>query len=176
MKLRNNCVVVLFFSLALAPAVCAQNVTTVAGGFVGDGRAATQASFQDPIGLVRDHSGNTYVTDASGQRIRKITGAGIISTFAGTGHAGFNGDGRQAGTAQVNSPVGITLDAAGDLVFDDFGNNRIRKVDLSGNISTIAGNGIAGYSGDNGLATLASLNAPWGDVYDAAGNLYIPTS
>jgi sugar lactone lactonase YvrE len=151
----------------------AQKVTTVAGGFVGDGRAATKASFQIPTEAVRDKKGNTYVTDQTAQRIRKITSTGIISTYAGTGIAGYSGDGGPASSARVNYPLGMTLDAAGDIVFADSGNNRVRKIDVSGKISTIAGNGTAGYSGDGGPATLASLNTPWGVTYDSAGNLYI---
>ena len=162
--------------LALAlciPSASAQKVTTVAGGFVGDGRSATQASFQFPIGMAQDAHGNTYVTDEGQQRIRKITSTGIISTFVGTGVAGFAGDGGPATSARINSPIGVTVDAAGDLVFADAANNRVRKINTAGIISTIAGDGVAGYSGDGGPAIDASLNIPWGVVYDTAGNLYI---
>ncbi|HEV3511650.1 MAG TPA: hypothetical protein VGS05_08080 [Candidatus Sulfotelmatobacter sp.] len=173
MKLRARIHIVFLLSFALAPASLAQKVTTVAGGFVGDGGAATSASFQFPVGMVQDRSGNTYVTDEGGQRIRKITSAGVISTYAGTGIAGFSGDGGPATSAQINSPLSITRDAAGDLVFADALNNRVRKITTAGIISTIAGNGTAGYSGDGGPATSASLKTPWGVAYDAAGNLYI---
>ncbi len=159
--------------LAVEPVSLGQVVTTVAGGFVGDGRAATNASFQIPAGVLRDKNGNIYVSDESAQRIRKITQSGTISTYAGTGIAGFSGDGGPASSAMLNYPVGMTFDAAGDIIFADVGNNRIRKIDTSGNISTIAGNGIAGYSGDGGPATQASMNEPWGAVYDSSGNLYI---
>lgn len=160
----------------LTPASLAQKVTTVAGGFVGDGRKATQASFQLPFGLVRDKSGNTYVSDTYAQRIRKISSTGIISTYAGTGIAGYGGDGGPASTAMVLYPIGLTLDAAGELIVADYGNNRVRKIDGTGTISTIAGNGSAGYSGDNGPATQASLNGPRDLTYDSAGNLYISDS
>jgi len=159
--------------LALVPASFTQRVTTVAGGFVGDGRSAIQASFQFPFGLVQDRNGSTYVSDEGQQRIRRISAAGVISTFAGTGIAGFSGDGGLARSAQINAPLGATIDAVGDVVFADAGNNRVRKVTPSGVISTIAGNGIGGYSGDGGLATNASLNVPWALVYDTSGNLYI---
>lgn len=164
-------ITVLSASLSLA-----QKVTTVAGGFVGDGRAATKASFQILAGVARDKNGNTYVSDETGQRIRKITSTGIISTYAGTGIAGYSGDGGPASSARMNYPVGITMDAAGNLIFADSANNRVRKIDVFGKISTIAGNGTAGYSGDRGPATLASLNTPWGVTYDSAGNLYISDS
>ena len=162
-----------FFSLAVFSIAFAQKVTTVAGGFVGDGGAATQASFQYPIGMAQDRQGNIYVSDAGQQRIRRILSTGTISTFAGTGIVGFSGDGGPARLAQVNAPIGIAMDAAGDVVFADGGNNRIRKINSAGIISTIAGNGIAGYSGDGGPAINASLNVPWGVTYDPAGNLYI---
>ncbi len=112
-------------------------------------------------------------SDESGQRIRKISSAGTITTYAGTGISGFSGDGGPARLAMVSFPLGMTLDPAGEIVFADALNYRIRKIDLSGKISTIAGNGIAGYSGDGGPATSASLNVPWGVTYDKAGNLYI---
>jgi trimeric autotransporter adhesin len=161
------------FMVGLTPASFGQNVTTVAGGFVGDGRAATEASFETPAAVVRDKHGNIYVSDGSANRIRKITSDGIITTYAGTGIAGYSGDGGQANSAMVSYPVAMVLDAAGDLVFADAVNNRIRKIDASGEISTIAGNGTAGDSGDGGPATEASLNFPWGVTYDLARNLYI---
>ncbi|HEV2398819.1 MAG TPA: hypothetical protein VGS27_17875 [Candidatus Sulfotelmatobacter sp.] len=173
MRLRATIVLVSLLSLGLAPDGIAQKVTTVAGGFVGDGRAATQASFQAPIGIVQDRKGNTYVSDLGEQRIRKISATGTISTFAGTGFAGFSGDGGAAHLAKINTPRAVTIDAGGDIVFADSGNNRVRKITTKGVISTIAGNGTAGYSGDGGPATSASLNVPWGLTYDSAGNLYI---
>ena len=165
--------VILLSLLGLIPASFAQKVVTVAGGFVGDGGAATSASFQFPVGMVQDRLGNTYVADEGEQRIRKITSSGVISTYAGTGIAGFSGDGGPASSARINAPLGITLDSAGDLVFADAVNNRVRKITPAGIISTIAGNGTAGYSGDGGPALDASMNTPWGVAYDSAGNLFI---
>ena len=159
--------------LVLQVASVGQSVTTVAGGFVGDGGTGTNASFQLPYDVIRDRSGNIYVSDPYAQRIRKIASTGIISTYAGTGIAGYSGDGGPASSAQVFYPDGVTLDAAGDLAFADYGNNRVRKIDLTGKISTIAGNGTAGYCGDGGPAVSACLNGPIGVTYDSLGNLYI---
>jgi trimeric autotransporter adhesin len=152
----------------------AQKLTTIAGGFVGDGKPAIAASLQEPYFVAQDSAGNTYVTDYAAQRIRKISAAGTISTYAGTGIAGFNGDGVSAAQAKINFPTGIVFDSAGNLVFSDSLNNRVRKIDsATGTISTIAGNGIAGNSGDHGPATSATLNSPYGLAYDPSGNLYI---
>ena len=173
MKLRITSLVLLLPFVIWTPAASAQKVTTVAGGSIGDGRPATQAIFQFPIGMAQDRHGNTYITDEGEQRVRKVTSTGVISTFAGTGIAGFTGDGGPATSARINTPVGVTVDAAGNIVFADAGNNRVRKITTAGVISTIAGNGIAGYSGDGGPAIDASMNVPWGVIYDSAGNLFI---
>jgi len=172
-SLRRSCVGFLLFLASIPLSSVAQTVNTVAGGFVGDGRQATQASFEIPYSLVKDSSGNTYVGDTYAHRIRKISTTGIISTYAGTGIAGYNGDGRTAASAELNYPIGLALDPTGEIVIADFSNNRVRKVDVSGNITTIAGNGIAGYTGDGGPATSASLNGPFDLTYDGSGNLYI---
>jgi sugar lactone lactonase YvrE len=160
-------------TVLLAAVSPAQTVKTVAGGFVGDGRPATKASFQWPYFVVQDQSGNTYVTDFSAHRIRKINSSGIISTYAGTGISGYNGDNIPSNTAMLSYPTGMTMDSAGNIVFADGGNNRVRRIDPSGIITTIAGNGNAGYSGDGGPAIDATFDQPWGVTYDAAGNLYI---
>lgn len=159
-------------------------ITTVAGngqqGSGGDGGPATQASMYIPIRCVVDASGNLYVTDQSGQKVRMINPAGVISTFAGTGaNAGphsigtYSGDGGPAGNAALNNPTAITVDSAGNIYFSDQYNQRIRKVDKNGIITTIAGNGTAGYSGDNGPATAAALNYPGGLVADQNGDIYV---
>jgi hypothetical protein len=105
--------VLLLTSVWLSHVSFAQNVTTVAGGFVGDGRKGTEASFQLPYGLVRDKNGNTYVADTYAQRIRKIASTGTISTYAGTGIAGYNGDNGPASSATVWYPVGVTFGCGG---------------------------------------------------------------
>ena len=159
--------------LMLAPGVLAQKVTTTAGGFVGDGGAATKASFETPSIVVQDKSGNLYISDFTGQRIRKVTPAGTISTYAGTGISGFSGDGGTARVAKLSYPTGLAFDSAGDLIVADGGNNRIRMIDTTGKITTIAGTGAAGYTGDGGPAIKATFNQPWGLTYDLKGDLYI---
>ena len=162
------------------------NISTVTGtgaagfsgdarGFGGDGGAATSARMNTPIGIALDAAGNVYITDTHNQRIRKVdAAAGNVETIAGTGSAGFSGDGAAATSAQVNFSIGIAADAAGNVYIADSNNNRIRKIDAStGNISTVAGTGSSGFSGDGGAAASAELNFPRGVAVDAAGNIYI---
>jgi sugar lactone lactonase YvrE len=155
-------------------------ISTFAGtgtaGFSGDGGLATSANLNGPIDVAVDASGNVYIADYQNHRIRKINTSGIISTVAGTGTSGFSGDGGLATAAQVNAPVGIEVDAAGNLIISDQQNARVRKVNTSGIISTIAGNGTVGSGGDGGLATAAQLNNPNGTAIDASGNIYIADS
>jgi sugar lactone lactonase YvrE len=141
-------------------------------GDPGDGGIAPQAFLNFPSGMTVDSSGNLYIADAGGQRIRKINPAGIITTVAGNGTAGFSGDGGSATAAQLNWPKDVAIDAAGNLYIADTGNSSIRKVTSAGIITTIAGNGTAGFYGDGGLATNAQLNQPTGVALDASGNVY----
>ncbi len=143
------------------------------GSFSGDGGAATAAELYNPIGVAVDGSSNVYIADDGNQRIRKVTPSGSISTIAGNGTAGYSGDGGAATAAELNYPVGVALDFSGNLYIADDANHTIRKVTPSGIISTIAGNGTAGYSGDGGAATAAELNYPYGAAVDGSGNLYI---
>ncbi len=155
-------------------------ITTIAGngtaGSSGDGGLATEASINNPVGLKVDAAGKLIVADQVSNRIRKIDTNGIITTIAGIGTRGFSGDDGPATEAQLNFPNGVTIDAAGNIYIADTINSRIRKIDTSGIISTIAGNGVAGFGGDGGLATSAALNRPYEVKVDAAGNIYVADS
>ena len=152
-------------------------ITTVAGngtgGFSGDGGAATAAELNNPEGVAVDASGNLYIADDYNQRIRMVSASGIIRTIAGTGTSGFSGDGGAATSANLNAPAAVAVDAAGRIYISDYGNNRIRVINASGIVSTFAGNGTAGFTGDGGYATAAELHSPSGINLDAAGNLYV---
>lgn len=142
-------------------------------GFSGDGGPATRASFFGPCGVAADATGNLYISEREGHRIRRVTATGNISTVAGRGIGAFSGDGGPASAAFLNYPCGMAVDAAGSLYIAERFNQRIRKINPSGTISTVAGNGAAGYSGDGGPATSASLNHPVAVAVDPAGNLFI---
>ncbi|MFP5041021.1 T9SS type A sorting domain-containing protein [Parasediminibacterium sp. JCM 36343] len=152
-------------------------ISTVAGngnaGYSGDGGQATSAKLYDPKGLALDKQGNLYIVDGQVNVVRKISVSGIISTVAGNASSGYSGDGGLAVSAQLYTPSGITVDAIGNLYIADLFNHRIRKVDVNGIISTVAGNGTTGYSGDGGQATSAELSEPLGVAVDTLGNLYI---
>ncbi len=141
------------------------------GGYSGDGGAATAAQLFLPYGVAADSAGNLYVADRGNHRIRKVDASGAISTVAGTSNIG---DGEAAPAAQLALPQEVTADSAGNLYVADTWNNRIRKVDAStGIISTVAGDGTYGYSGDGGAASSAQLALPRDVAADSAGNLYV---
>ena len=146
-----------------------------AGSYSGDGGPAIAAGLNFPYAVAFDPSGNMYIPDSSNNRIREVSAStGIITTFAGTGALGFSGDGAAATAAQLYSPSGVAFDPAGNLYIADTQNNRIRKVSsVSGNITTIAGNGAGVYSGDNGSAAGAGLYGPYGLYIDGNGDLFI---
>ncbi len=174
--MKHNCAwLVLAWASALPAAdVPAYTIQTVAGSsFMGDGGLASAAQIGSIQGVALDGKGNLYLSDTSNNRVRKVDAAGIITTFAGTGTAGFGGDGGPATAAQLNLPYGLAVDGAGDLYIADLGNNRVRKVGADGTITTIAGTGVEGYSGDGGQAGAAQLFTPRNVAVDAAGNLYI---
>lgn len=152
-------------------------ITTVAGngtaGYSGDGGPATSARLSYPNGIFIDGVGIMYIGDASNNVIRKVNSSGIISTIAGTGVAGYSGDGGPATAAMLNLSSNLYVDAAGNILFADTYNERVRKINTSGIITTIAGTGVAGYSGDGGLATAAQLNRPDGVVIAPSGKIYI---
>lgn len=156
----------------LATSLAAQNITTTAGGFVGDGGPATKASLEEPYGLAMDRGGNLYVSDFSGNRVRKITPAGMISSFIGNGISSFSGDGGPASAATISYPNAMVFDSAGNMYLADGGNARIRKVDTSGIITTIAGNGVFGDTGDGGPAAQAEVGQVYALALDRAGTLY----
>ncbi|EFK06099.1 RHS repeat-associated core domain protein [delta proteobacterium NaphS2] len=153
-------------------------ITTVAGsgdyGFSGDGGPAIEASLSFPMGIAIDSAGNLYILDSDNNRVRKVDTNGIITTVAGNGNWSYNGDGGPAVEASLSSAAsGIAIDSAGNLYISDTGNYCIRKVDTNGIITTVAGNGVAGFSGDGGPAVEASLGWAMGIAIDSAGNLYI---
>jgi hypothetical protein len=156
-------------------------ISTLAGngsdGYTGDGGSATSAELGAIYGVAVDAAGNVYLSDGgqlAGTRVRKITAAtGTISTIAGTGTSGYSGDGGPATSAEINC-MGLAVDAAGNLYLADFNNQRVRKVSASsGVITTVAGNGVAAYSGDGAAAASASLHGPRSVALDTAGDLYI---
>ena len=155
-------------------------ITTIAGNgnllFSGDQGQAVAATLYFPSGVATDSAGNLYIADRSNNRVRKVATNGIITTVAGNGTAGYSGDQGPATSAELNGPFGVAVDTSGNLYIADAGNNRIREVTTNGTINTVAGNGIPGYSGDNGPATSAELQSPFGVALDTGGNLYIADS
>ncbi|MGH8584547.1 MAG: RHS repeat-associated core domain-containing protein [Gammaproteobacteria bacterium] len=152
-------------------------ITTVAGtgatGFSGDGGPATAASLSGPFGLALSLDGSLYIADQFHHRIRRVGPDGIITTVAGTGAIGISGDGGPATAAALNSPFGVALGPDGSLYIADGGNNRIRRVGPDGIITTVAGMGFFGFSGDGGPATAAALYLPLGLALGLDGSLYI---
>lgn len=152
-------------------------ISTIAGdnilGYQGDGGLATAAELYEPTGLAMDSSGNLYVSDSGNNVIRIVYTNGYITTYAGVQEAGYLGDGGPALAARFYYPKGLAIDSAGDLFVADMANSVIREVSASGTVSTVAGNGIAGYSGDGGSALNAQLSFPDSIAVDDSGNLYI---
>ena len=155
-------------------------ITTIAGngsvGFSGDGGPATAAQFAGASSILMDKKGNIYVTDLVNNHIRKISTTGIITSIAGTGvgiAGGYSGDGGPATAANLKYPIFSAWGPNGDLYFCQWPHAVVRKIDTFGIITTVAGNGISGYSGDNGPATNAQLRHPHGIAVDSVGNMFI---
>lgn len=153
------------------------NINTIAGnntvGYSGDGGAATSAQLYGPYGVAVDSVGDVYISDSGNQVIREVLAGGMIVTIGGNHYPGYAGDGGNVAGAQFNYPKGLALDPAGNLYVADYGNSVIRKIALNGTITTVAGTGVAGYSGDGGAAVDAELAYPESVAADSAGNLYI---
>ncbi len=146
---------------------------TSTGGYNGDGIAATSAQLQGPYGIAVDNAGNVYVCDVDNERIRKIDASGMITTIAGIGTSGYNGEGIAAIAAALSEPIGVAVDATGNVYIADGWNERVRAINAAGLIYTIAGNGTAGFGGDGGEALAAQLNGPYGVAVDGSGNIFI---
>jgi sugar lactone lactonase YvrE len=154
-------------------------ITTVAGngtlGFTGDGGVATRAELSSPSGIAINGSGDLFIADLGNNRIRRVDAkTGIITTVAGNGTPGFTGDGGAATNAELRSPSGVAINGSGDLFIADCDNNRIRRVDAkTGIITTVAGNGTPGFTGDGGPATSAELRSPRRVAISSSGVLFI---
>lgn len=152
-------------------------ITTLAGtgkaGDGGDGGAGASAQLSSPNSVAVDGSGNVYIADTGNHRVREVTPAGVVLTLAGTGTAGYSGDGGPAASAKLSAPVYVAVDGQGDVYISDAGTQRVRKVTPGGVISTVAGNGQQGYAGDGGAAVSASLDTPRGLAIGPAGELYV---
>ena len=158
----------------------AQVITTYAGNdalFTAVGQQATAVQFAQPAGVAVDQAGNVYIAAIGQAMILKVAPNGTISVAAGDGLARYSGDGGLAVGASLSSPAGgypwgLTVDSAGNLYIADQGNNAVRRVDTNGVITTVAGTGTSGYSGDGGPATKAQLSQPMDVAVDSSGNLY----
>ncbi len=171
--------VLLILAVVTSMAIQSQTINTIAGngtsGYFGNGGPAINALLDHPNQLAFDQAGNLFIAEDYNNVIRKIDVLGNISTVAGDGTAGFGGDGFPAVNAQLNRATGVAVDAAGNLYICDGDNFRIRKVDVSGNIHTIAGTGTNGYTGNGFAATSADIGFSSGICVDAAGNVYFAT-
>jgi uncharacterized protein (TIGR03437 family) len=165
-----------FFSAVAAAFDTSYTISTAAGSsWVGDNGPATSAILLQAEGIAADSSGNVYIADAANHRVRRLARSGVITTVAGTGVAGFSGDGGPASAAQLNSPYGLACDSRGNLYIADLGNARVRRVGPDGVIATLAGGGTIppGLWNDGSTATIVSLVAPRNLALDSGGNLYI---
>ena len=150
-----------------------EGASTGTGSYTGDGGLANQAGLNSCTAVTFDGAGNVYIADRDNNVVRKVDFNGVISTFAGTGTAGYNGDHFTANVAELNKPYAVAVDAAGNVYIADYGNHVVRMVSTAGIITTIAGTGTAGYSGNGGAATAATLHNPQGIAVDQYANIYV---
>jgi uncharacterized protein (TIGR03437 family) len=167
----------ILLSLLAVGLASGQTINTFAGngtaGYSGDGGPAIQAEINRVVGLAIDAFGNIYLADQDNNRVRKVDTKGVITTFAGTGTAGYSGDGGPAAQAELSGPLGVCVAPSGAIYVNDYGNERIREISPSGIITTVAGNGTTGNSGDGGPATAATFMIPIRCAVDSGGNLFI---
>ena len=169
---------ILFILIVIRFTTWSATITTVAGngetGFSGDGGPATKARINGPFGVVKGPRGALYICDTYNHTVRRVDARGKITTVAGTGQKGYRGDGGLATRAQLNEPYEVRLDAMGNMIFVEMQNHIVRRVDLkTGIITTIAGTGQRGFSGDGGPALQAKMNRPHSIQLGPEGNLYI---
>jgi len=175
MRNRTSAISFVFFCLAFVAWSQPYTISTVAGtDRLLDGHPANTVPLRGPIAVAVDASGNLYIADAQDNRIRKVDSSGIISTYAGTGVPGYNGDRIKAVDAELDFPASLAIDASGNLYVADASNSRVRMISPDGTINTVAGNGSPGILGDNGPAVQAQLN-PVAVAVDNRGNVYIST-
>ncbi|HEV7427052.1 MAG TPA: hypothetical protein VGQ46_11850 [Thermoanaerobaculia bacterium] len=169
--MRYLCFFVFLVSAVTAPG---QVIQTFAGGAANDGRPATQIALAVPLGAAVDTSGNIYFAEALMNRVRRVSAtSGIVTTVAGTGAAGFSGDGGPAAAATMSTPSAVAFDRAGNLYIVDSDNHRIRRVDAASQlITTFAGGGSPGFVGEGGPATAAGIS-PVAIAFDSSDNLFI---
>jgi streptogramin lyase len=168
----------LWLATALPLVAASSSITTIAGtgekGFSGDGGPADRAQLNNPYGIARGPDGGLYICDIGNNRVRKVTPDGMIVTVAGTGEPGYSGDGGPALRAALHEPYEVRFDRAGNIFFVEMKNNLVRRVDAkTGAISTVAGTGKAGFSGDGGPAIKAQFNQPHSIQFDPHGDLYV---
>ena len=167
----------LLLPLLTAVIASGQTIIDFAGngtaGYSGDNGPAAQAEINRVVGLAADAAGNVYLADQNNNVVRKVDAHGVITTFAGTGAAGFAGDNGQAAAAQLNGPLGVCVAPSGAIYVNDEGNGRVRAISTTGIITTVAGNGSTVSSGDGGAATAAGFVIPIRCAVDSNGNLFI---
>lgn len=161
----------------ISPAgVIASFAGTGSPGSSGDGGPATAALLTSPVAVAVDGAGRVFISDSAANKVRRVDTSGLIATVAGTGANGSGGDGGAATAAQLSRPAGLAFDPSGRLLIADYGNNKVRRVDVGGTITTVAGSGTSGFTGNGGAATAAQLAGPEGVAVAADGTIYVADS